>query len=82
MKNKFEEVATKIKEINEYYKENYYSHNAVEKVEKMVEDTIKFAREHNIPLKLSAGNIIENVKNQNAGEELEEESTEFEDSSY
>lgn len=82
MKNKFEEVANKIKEINDYYKENQYNHNAVEKVEKMVEDTIHFAREHNVPLKLSAGSIIENVKNQNAGEELEDQSTDFEDSYY
>ena len=49
----------------------------------MVEEVIKFARKHKVPLKLSAGSIIENVKNSMAGEELEENSEDYyEDSDY
>ena len=43
----------------------------------MVEDVISFARKHDVPLKISAASIIENVKNEMAGEELEEESSEY-----
>lgn len=77
MKNKFEEVGKKVKEINDYYKENQYNSNAEKVVEQMVEDVIKFARKHDVPLKLSAGSIIENIKNEMAGEELEDESSEY-----
>ncbi len=77
MQNKFEEVGKKVKEINDYYKENS---NSEKVVEKMVEDVISFARKHNVPLKISAASIIENVKNEMAGEELEEESEYYEDS--
>tara|TARA_B100001123_G_C14444231_1_gene683837 strand:- start:144 stop:395 length:252 start_codon:yes stop_codon:yes gene_type:complete len=77
MQNKFEEVGKKVKEINDYYKEYQYSSDSEKVVEKMVEDVISFARKHDVPLKISAASIIENVKNEMAGEELEEESSEY-----
>ena len=84
MTNPFEEVAKKIKELNEYYKSNEYSHNIHQELESKVQEVIEFAKENNVPVRLSVSTIINSVKNTDAGEEEYEESSEeyYEESDY
>lgn len=84
MKNPFQEVAEKIKKLNDYYKDNEYKDNIEEIIKSKVEEISDFAKENNVPVRLSVSTIINNVKNTDAGEEeeYEESSEEYEDSDY
>jgi hypothetical protein len=82
MSNHYQSVAEKIKEINEFYKINLYTHNVEVILEQKIKEVISFAKEHNVPVKITAQSIINRVKNALAGEEkdYEDESSEEESS--
>lgn len=78
-------VAKKVKEINDFYKQNdgyMNSSELLELVEEKVKEVVKYAEEHSVPLKLTTESIIRNVQNTEVGEYIEEESSEdyYEDS--
>lgn len=81
-------VAKRIKEINDYYKKNEPIMEEEELTNDLtvkVNEVVRYAEEYNVPIKLSINNIIQKVTNTEAGEEdIEEyeESSEYYDEDY
>ena len=77
-------IAERLKEINEYYKENYTEDaNEVkelqEKIRLQVQELSNYAKNNNVPFVYTAKQIFMSVHNLEAGEVEEDE---YEESSY